>query len=509
MYFENTTIAFFVANEAEENILLKNKDAGNFKNKIIVCPVKYTPKHFTETIKLQNWYSTNSIPEIFNYIATEWLIFLKPAESLLSLIEMNRLKPVSYHILVENISEENLNSSICFEKRIFNKNAINDDLIHILGAKVLSYEYYFPEIKSNKINQYQELFLEGKRDIEIVSFLIKNSAIEMNYYDAENDYLNKENPENIDLYLYFARQYINEKNLLSAKDILLKALDKFPYSPDINFLLGELFLINEIDDYGESFFKTCLELGRQKKFYKSNPFSVSKITYLPYYYLAKIYLLKNMTEQAREAMEECLELSPEFIPAKKEFETIIKKLEAENKFTNELNFSCQSCGNCCRHYNIGLTRNDIQRILANRPDLKPIDFIRIIPAGNIDEGTEFLLENNKYKLALKKKPEINECIFLLKDNRCGIHEFKPRVCKIWPFSLNKKNVLRWDQNNKEFIEKYCKHKLVENSINTDELRNQIQQYNDEITKTSLIVKKWNEGNLNQKGPGDFMKYFLE
>ena len=72
-------------------------------------------------------------------------------------------------------------------------------------------------------------------------------------------------------------------------------------------------------------------------------------------------------------------------------------------------FRCTMCGNCCRLRIINLAKEDIVRLQA---------------AGNKD----FVAAGGEPRLRRVR----GKCIFL-KDDRCLVHEHRPKVCREFPF----------------------------------------------------------------------------
>jgi len=72
-------------------------------------------------------------------------------------------------------------------------------------------------------------------------------------------------------------------------------------------------------------------------------------------------------------------------------------------------FRCTLCGNCCRLRIINLTKEDINRLQA---------------AGKKD----YIAVGGEPRL----KRVNGKCIFL-KDDRCLVHEHRPKVCREFPF----------------------------------------------------------------------------
>jgi Fe-S-cluster containining protein len=77
---------------------------------------------------------------------------------------------------------------------------------------------------------------------------------------------------------------------------------------------------------------------------------------------------------------------------------------------------------------------DVRRISSNLK-MKPILFVEKLPVDEEESLThEFRSGTEYYYLALKKT-EDSRCVFH-KDGLCSIHDFKPGVCHLYPFTLD-------------------------------------------------------------------------
>lgn len=163
------------------------------------------------------------------------------------------------------------------------------------------------------------------------------------------------------------------------------------------------------------------------------------------------------------------------------------------KKENELDFSCQSCGNCCKYFDINITHLDIERILKNRPDLIAKDFVSFIQADtNKDtEKESFISTYGRREIALKKKKETKSCVFLNENNMCSIHDFKPLVCRVWPFSYEKGKI-SWIDEHRDFIKHTCKHIYEKGANDPDKLKDLIKEHYKERKIYSKFVKIWND-----------------
>ncbi|MFC2154655.1 YkgJ family cysteine cluster protein [Candidatus Altiarchaeota archaeon] len=73
-------------------------------------------------------------------------------------------------------------------------------------------------------------------------------------------------------------------------------------------------------------------------------------------------------------------------------------------------FECLMCGNCCRFRTIDMSSKDVERIEA---------------AGKKDFY-------EKFEGAFRLKRKNGRCVFV-EDDKCTIHEIKPKVCREFPF----------------------------------------------------------------------------
>ncbi|MBC7474982.1 MAG: YkgJ family cysteine cluster protein [Candidatus Sericytochromatia bacterium] len=178
------------------------------------------------------------------------------------------------------------------------------------------------------------------------------------------------------------------------------------------------------------------------------------------------------------------------------------------KKENELNFACQSCGNCCRTFSINLTHLDVERILENRPDLTPDYFVDFSAETEKDDPEGFIATYGKRQMVLKKKLNSEECVFL-ENNICSIHDFKPRVCKVWPFSLEKNDHITWIKEHRSFIKKRCSHISVAGANDPEQLTSLIKQHYREQKLFIKLVSKWNNDKKNELKDGELFSDILD
>lgn len=120
---------------------------------------------------------------------------------------------------------------------------------------------------------------------------------------------------------------------------------------------------------------------------------------------------------------------------------------------------CSGCSSCCRGMG--------QSIL-----LDPYDIFQLQAAtgqsfaGLMQEKIELCVEDGIILPALKMQPETDACGFLDREGRCGIHAYRPGLCRLFPLGRN-------------YDEKGLHYFLLEDAC-------QIQN------RTKIKIKKWLE-----------------
>lgn len=98
--------------------------------------------------------------------------------------------------------------------------------------------------------------------------------------------------------------------------------------------------------------------------------------------------------------------------------------------------------NCCKEYTIFVNAHDVYR-LATGLGLEPESFLEIYGAKDFDLGIK--VKEGLVDLALKQKD--GSCTFLVGSGdvyRCTVNEFKPGVCKSYPFQTKNGNLIQMD-----------------------------------------------------------------
>lgn len=491
----NITFVYFIVDSLDEYIFFENKIKDKNKNIIVVTPENYVLKESYDykQIKINNLFSTQSIKSIFNYIKTDWLMIMKPEEVFINTINTNKIESGAYNVLVKMfLSKDNKNMLLYGDIKLFHKN-YDTKSIKFLNTYVLNYNgEYFPHIENRKRQYFIELYKFGNRELKTILYLLEKRLIKMDLelllkkYYLEGD----KSPENLELLRYIGRQYIISKDFEKAKEILFKALLDFPNSPCINSLLAETHFILGDYNQAELFILNCLKMGKDNSFYMNLPFNPAIIGYAAHYYLAKIYYKMEEYEKSKVAFEDCIDEKPDFEIALKEYKLLLKEMPSQ--YVNELNFSCQGCGNCCRKFKtVNINHQDVLKIIENKPELKFEDIVDYY----YDENLKTPL------LSLKKKKDSIDCMFL-ENNLCVINDFKPLGCKIWPFTVKANDIVTWTNSNRAFIKDFCSFKQVEGSNNRDELIKEIKIHKENSDDLLKIFKKWENkiDFLNDKLP---------
>ncbi len=156
-------------------------------------------------------------------------------------------------------------------------------------------------------------------------------------------------------------------------------------------------------------------------------------------------------------------------------------------------FKCTLCGRCCSDPDIyiTLTHKDIYRLYLKFNDisevmskisliLDPIEHTLVMPTVRLYD------HNNIVSL---KKDNSGKCIFLNSNNTCNIYEYRPLVCRSFPFTFSKENSwLRWGFSFKYSI---CEGIGKGDEISDDDLINLGTIVLSEINDFYSFVRDWN------------------
>jgi Fe-S-cluster containining protein len=163
-------------------------------------------------------------------------------------------------------------------------------------------------------------------------------------------------------------------------------------------------------------------------------------------------------------------------------------------------FPCVSCHtDCCKEYVIFVNAHDVYR-LSMGLGLAPEKFLEIYGAKDYSLGIE--VEEGLIDLALKQKNGGCEFLEETKDVfRCTVNDFKPGVCKSYPFAMENGKLIQMDKimcpvdwNLIEF------EKMMVAHLKKDESE---WKFYDEL------VKEWNAKHEEKKPLSTFLKFMLD
>src|SRR5438270_9699051 len=103
---------------------------------------------------------------------------------------------------------------------------------------------------------------------------------------------------------------------------------------------------------------------------------------------------------------------------------------------------CATCGACCRNYIVPVCGRDIW-FISTRQRLSPEQFLVAFPQEDSAIDGFYLQAGSKpYGLALDKQGKFGRtqpCVFLMHlgegNDRCGIYNDRPTVCRAYPMAL--------------------------------------------------------------------------
>lgn len=162
----------------------------------------------------------------------------------------------------------------------------------------------------------------------------------------------------------------------------------------------------------------------------------------------------------------------------------------------DLKIKCAGCAACCQEVIPPITHIDVRRII-DKTGLSPEEFSRMYTPDEIDlEASSFnWVKMTAGKRVLGLLQPGGKCRFLSKKNKCTIYNFRPMVCRGYPYSveLNRKNQIKWidshksTQNNSATCEAVA-HPVKKGHIIKDSLQ---EDREDKIFWEKCY--KWNKG----------------
>jgi len=178
----------------------------------------------------------------------------------------------------------------------------------------------------------------------------------------------------------------------------------------------------------------------------------------------------------------------------------LKVIPNDSDVSKPREFPCISCHtNCCKEYVIFVNAHDIYRLSVGS-GLAPESFLEIYGAKDYDLGIK--VKEGLLDLALKQKD--GGCIFLEESKdifRCTVNEFKPSVCKSYPFQMKNGKLI-------QMRDKMCP---VEWDIKEFEgiMSTHLKKDEDEWKFYDELVLEWNAKHWIKKPLSKFLKFMLD
>jgi len=80
-------------------------------------------------------------------------------------------------------------------------------------------------------------------------------------------------------------------------------------------------------------------------------------------------------------------------------------------------YECKMCGKCCHCRTVPLSKGDMERV------------------GRFNEDVDFMEYNVGLRSPVLARREWDYGCVFLDDKRCSIHQFKPLICRLFPYAI--------------------------------------------------------------------------
>jgi Fe-S-cluster containining protein len=164
---------------------------------------------------------------------------------------------------------------------------------------------------------------------------------------------------------------------------------------------------------------------------------------------------------------------------------------------------CIGCHtNCCAHYLVTVTAHDVYRI-SNELGLPPAAFLAMAPA---QQGVPAVRLSEGYFNVALRQTEGGACVFLLDldgHRRCSVHAFKPKVCAVYPFTMDKDGGL-WHRR-----DMLCPTTWTLEWSQQEGMRALIRQCREELRFHEEVVSRWNEEHSHGGTSAEFFEFMLQ
>lgn len=111
---------------------------------------------------------------------------------------------------------------------------------------------------------------------------------------------------------------------------------------------------------------------------------------------------------------------------------MINTEELKNKI-KAAGFSCRMCGGCCTRIS-----DDSNLVMVNAPEIRKIMGGTGLSWDDIAEPYPEILEGKRgerFTFAWCLKRAEDKCMFLDENSQCSIYEYRPLICRTYPFML--------------------------------------------------------------------------
>jgi Fe-S-cluster containining protein len=226
--------------------------------------------------------------------------------------------------------------------------------------------------------------------------------------------------------------------------------------------------------------------------------------------LAELNIKQNVTREALYYLEESVYTARKLGAVEQEtyaFTKLGELLNSSGKYSDaraffdyvfynrsrKYDFSCQSANACCTKLKVQVSPDDIRRVINHLPELKAEDFIDPVNLENTKADEPFYL----------KKRGNSECVFL-KDKLCGIHEFKPLLCKNWPMLIEEDDHVIFTIN--EMLKSDCHYQSLKQNKDENKIKKSLRESNYYNSEQIIITEKVQAlNNFNLKDNFELLK----
>lgn len=124
-------------------------------------------------------------------------------------------------------------------------------------------------------------------------------------------------------------QSLQQEDYETARLLCQRGLEWCPNYPPLNYLAGATIRALGFPLGAIAYFENCIRLGREGKYYKSEPFEVSYITTYPAYDLGCVYLQMGRMQEALAAFELALSFDANLTEAQEKIDEIREDLATQ------------------------------------------------------------------------------------------------------------------------------------------------------------------------------------